>query len=98
MEADHEAKRTHHLSNGEVIWDVAGNVWEWVIDDNVNDYGDNFLFSRITAVTHPDIFFLQTVLLPPLETQKISLVPLKTIQKLIQLMVGGAWLPIFDYD
>ena len=22
-------KRTHTLSNGEVIWDMAGNVWEW---------------------------------------------------------------------
>jgi formylglycine-generating enzyme required for sulfatase activity len=22
--------RTHVLNNGEVIWDVAGNVWEWV--------------------------------------------------------------------
>ena len=30
-------KRTHPLSNGEVIWDIAGNVWEWtsyVISDN----------------------------------------------------------------
>ena len=29
--------RTHTLSNGEVIWDMAGNVWEWtsyVISDN----------------------------------------------------------------
>lgn len=23
-------KRTHTLSNGEVIWDLAGNVWEWI--------------------------------------------------------------------
>ena len=23
-------KRTHNLENGEVIWDLAGNVWEWV--------------------------------------------------------------------
>ena len=30
-------RRTHSLSNGEVIWDMAGNVWEWtsyVISDN----------------------------------------------------------------
>lgn len=27
-----EQKRTHTLSNGEVIWDIAGNVWEWVDD------------------------------------------------------------------
>jgi hypothetical protein len=25
-----EQKRTHTLSNGEVIWDLSGNVWEWV--------------------------------------------------------------------
>jgi len=24
-----EQKRTHTLSNGETIWDIAGNVWEW---------------------------------------------------------------------
>jgi len=25
-----EQKRTHTLSNGEVIWDISGNVWEWI--------------------------------------------------------------------
>ena len=25
-----ETRRTHYLSNGEVIWDLSGNVWEWV--------------------------------------------------------------------
>ena len=25
----HQQKRTHTLSNGQVIWDFAGNVWEW---------------------------------------------------------------------
>ncbi|MCB0414769.1 MAG: hypothetical protein KDD50_10575, partial [Bdellovibrionales bacterium] len=29
-------KRTHKLSNGEVIWDLAGNIWEWVKDDYIN--------------------------------------------------------------
>ncbi len=24
------AKRTHKLSNGNIIWDFSGNVWEWV--------------------------------------------------------------------
>lgn len=24
-----EQKRTHTLSNGQVVWDIAGNVWEW---------------------------------------------------------------------
>jgi formylglycine-generating enzyme required for sulfatase activity len=25
-------RRTHTLSNGEVIWDLSGNVWEWTND------------------------------------------------------------------
>jgi hypothetical protein len=29
----HVNKRTHTLSSGAVIWDIAGNVWEWVSDD-----------------------------------------------------------------
>jgi hypothetical protein len=29
----HEERRTHVLSNGQVIWDLAGNVWEWIRDD-----------------------------------------------------------------
>lgn len=28
-----EQRRTHTLSNGEVIWDLSGNVWEWT--DNI---------------------------------------------------------------
>lgn len=28
----HINKRTHLLANGEVIWDIAGNVYEWVRD------------------------------------------------------------------
>lgn len=27
-------KRTHTLKHGQDIWDLAGNVWEWVLDDN----------------------------------------------------------------
>ena len=41
-------RRTHTLSNGEVIWDVAGNAWEWVKDDSNNEvYGDNCLYVRV---------------------------------------------------
>ena len=28
-----DQKRTHMLSNGELIWDFSGNVWQWVRDD-----------------------------------------------------------------
>ncbi len=31
--ADFTQKRTHTLLSGEIIWDVSGNVWEWVKDD-----------------------------------------------------------------
>ena len=34
-------RRTHTLSNGEVIWDVSGNAWEWVKDDNSDDSSDD---------------------------------------------------------
>ncbi|MBC7419642.1 MAG: hypothetical protein H7328_02845, partial [Bdellovibrio sp.] len=27
-------RRTHRLSNGNVVWDFAGNVWEWVTNNN----------------------------------------------------------------
>ncbi len=28
-----EQKRTHNLSNGIVVWDLAGSVWQWVSDN-----------------------------------------------------------------
>ncbi len=37
--ADFSQKRTHTLSNGEIIWDFAGNVWESVKDDSTFSYG-----------------------------------------------------------
>jgi hypothetical protein len=39
--ADFAMKRTHVLSNGEVIWDFSGNAWEWVKDDSSFNYGLN---------------------------------------------------------
>jgi formylglycine-generating enzyme required for sulfatase activity len=33
-----EQKRTQTLSNGEVVWDFAGNVWQWA-SDNYADLG-----------------------------------------------------------
>ena len=45
-------RRTHTLSNGEVVWDISGNVGEWVKDNNTTKYGSNTLISRMTNVTH----------------------------------------------
>ena len=39
-------RRTHTLSNGSVVWDIAGNVWEWVSNDNNAPVGtDDFVSS-----------------------------------------------------
>ena len=49
----HSQKRTHTLSNGEVVWDIAGNVWEWVKDSNTQTtYGSGAYMSQITSDTH----------------------------------------------
>ncbi len=37
-------RRTHTLSNGQVVWDIGGNVWEWVKDDNsVSQGADGYI-------------------------------------------------------
>ena len=48
----HWARRTHTLSNGEVIWDFAGNAREWVRDDVTGSYGASSRILTITATTH----------------------------------------------
>lgn len=35
------SKRTHSLDNGAIIWDLAGNVFEWVKDDIKTNEGGN---------------------------------------------------------
>ena len=35
----HVNRRTFTLSNQQVVWDLAGNVWEWMKDDNDQKYG-----------------------------------------------------------
>ncbi len=40
-------RRTLTLSNGEEIFDLAGNVWEWVFDDVQGDH-DGIVAARVT--------------------------------------------------
>ena len=49
----HSQRRTHTLSNGEVVWDISGNVWEWVKDTNTVNYGSNLGIAQITDATRP---------------------------------------------
>ncbi|MBT4790958.1 MAG: hypothetical protein HON90_05265, partial [Halobacteriovoraceae bacterium] len=53
-EVGFKQKRTHTLSNTEVIWDFSGNVSEWVIDTNTGstDYGATAFISAITSGSH----------------------------------------------
>ena len=48
-------RRTHTLSNGEVIWDIAGNVFEWLKDLNIVSYPPNAYISQITDTSHPNL-------------------------------------------
>ncbi|MBL7669608.1 MAG: hypothetical protein JNM39_03915 [Bdellovibrionaceae bacterium] len=50
-----EQRRQLTLSNGEKIWDLSGNVTEWVKDDNNSKYGSNVYISSITDLTHPTV-------------------------------------------
>jgi formylglycine-generating enzyme required for sulfatase activity len=45
--ADFSQKRTHRLSNGAVIWDIGGNVWEWVKDNNNSAQGADKYVSQL---------------------------------------------------
>lgn len=42
-------RRTHKLSNGNVIWDLGGNLAEWVTNDNTVKYGSDSFVSQITS-------------------------------------------------
>lgn len=48
-------KRTHTLSNTQVIWDFAGNVNEWIKDANTN-YSISAFISQVTDPTAKAIF------------------------------------------
>lgn len=42
-------RRTHTLSNGSVVWDIAGNVWEWVSNDNYEPVGTDDYVSNLSG-------------------------------------------------
>jgi len=50
-----QQKRTHQLSNGEIIWDFGGNVWEWTSDmfDNTDKlaFANTYLEYNSTNIT-----------------------------------------------
>jgi hypothetical protein len=45
----HENRRTHVLSNGEVIWDFSGNLGEWVDDAGNSDVRGGAAFNSLDA-------------------------------------------------
>ena len=50
-------RRTHSLSNGETIWDISGNVWEWTSDtiqgkDQPTGTTPGFNWRQWTAITN----------------------------------------------
>ena len=53
-------RRTHVLSNGEVIWDFSGNLWERVADtlQNITYIGDDAYISEISLKSHPKSLIL----------------------------------------
>jgi hypothetical protein len=45
-----QEKRTHTLSNGEVIWDLSGNVFEWTSDNAIRNKPTPTGSSEFTAI------------------------------------------------
>lgn len=43
----HVKRRTHKLSTGSVIWDLSGNVYDWISNDQVNAYSTNYYVSTM---------------------------------------------------
>jgi formylglycine-generating enzyme required for sulfatase activity len=46
---DFKFKRTHNLSTGQVIWDLAGNVWEWNSDTCTQGSGTGNWYNTASA-------------------------------------------------
>jgi hypothetical protein len=52
-----EQRRTHALSNGEIVWDMGGNVWHWV-SDNLEELGQNPQIAGLPQFTNQNYFSL----------------------------------------
>jgi formylglycine-generating enzyme required for sulfatase activity len=46
-------KRTFTLSNGNIVWDMAGNVYQWEKDTNSTNFGAGNYTSQITSASNP---------------------------------------------
>jgi hypothetical protein len=55
--ADFNQKRTHTLKSGEIIWDVAGNVYEWVKDNNNASQGSDSYVSTNSWISEVRLKF-----------------------------------------
>ena len=54
-----DEKRTHTLSNGEVVWDLAGNLREFVKDSySLGGQGNSSYMSQVTTTSHPALHSL----------------------------------------
>lgn len=72
---DFREKRTHTLSNGEVIWDFAGNVWEWTSyfndeekpsdDGTPEDSWEDYSLPLVGTTTMPVSYLIPTNAIKP---------------------------------
>lgn len=46
--------RAFKLNNGSLIWDVAGNVWEWLVDNNTTKLGVDAYIGAVTSSNHTE--------------------------------------------
>lgn len=48
----HQNRRTHQVSTGKVVWDLAGNSWEWTLDDYTGAAAtSNIYIAELIALT-----------------------------------------------